>query len=146
MSQHTAGTTTPRVVIVGAGFGGLNAALALGKLPVDLTVVDKTNRSTFQPLLYQVALAQLNPSDVAQPIRSILRKNSNTEVIMNEVVGFDTQLRRVELANGAQLPYDYLIVAAGASHSYFGKDQWESIAPGLKTVEDATEIRRRVFL
>ena len=136
----------PRVVIVGAGFGGLNAAVGLAKLPVDVTVVDLKNHHTFQPLLYQVALAVLSPGDIAQPIRSILRENTNTEVIMDEVVGFDTVERHVRLKSGAVLIYDYLILATGSTHSYFGKDEWAKIAPGLKTIEDATEIRRRVLL
>jgi NADH:ubiquinone reductase (H+-translocating) len=136
----------PRVVVVGAGFGGINAAMALGKLPVDVTVVDRKNHHTFQPLLYQVALAVLSPGDIAHPIRSILRDNANTEVIMDEVTGFDTAARRVHLKSGAELMYDYLIVATGSTHSYFGKDEWAKLAPGLKTIEDATEIRRRVLL
>jgi NADH:ubiquinone reductase (H+-translocating) len=136
----------PRVVVVGAGFGGINAAMELGKLPVDVTVVDRKNHHTFQPLLYQVALAVLSPGDIAHPIRSILRDNKNTEVIMDEVMGFDTKARRVHLKSGAELMYDYLIVATGSTHSYFGKDEWAKLAPGLKTIEDATEIRRRVLL
>ncbi|HEY1743955.1 MAG TPA: NAD(P)/FAD-dependent oxidoreductase [Granulicella sp.] len=136
----------PRVVIVGAGFGGLNAAVGLAKLPVDVTVVDLKNHHTFQPLLYQVALAVLSPGDIAQPIRSILRENTNTEVIMDAAVGFDTIERHVMLKSGAVLIYDYLILATGSTHSYFGKDEWAKIAPGLKTIEDATEIRRRVLL
>jgi NADH:ubiquinone reductase (H+-translocating) len=136
----------PRVVVVGAGFGGINAAMILGKLPVDVTVVDKKNHHTFQPLLYQVALAVLSPGEIAQPIRSVLRNNANTEVIMDEVTGFDTGARRVHLKSGGQLMYDYLIVATGSTHSYFGKDEWAKLAPGLKTLEDATEIRRRVLL
>jgi NADH dehydrogenase len=136
----------PRVVVVGAGFGGIHAAMALAKLPVDVTVVDRTNHHTFQPLLYQVALAVLSPGDIAQPIRSILRDNANTEVIMDEVVAFDTTAHRVTLKSGAELMYDYLIVATGSTHSYFGKEQWAKLAPGLKTLEDATEIRRRVLL
>jgi NADH:ubiquinone reductase (H+-translocating) len=136
----------PRVVVIGAGFGGIHAAQTLGKLPVDVTVVDRRNHHLFQPLLYQVALAVLSPGEIAQPIRSILRNNTNTEVIMDEVVGFDTAERRVKLKSGAELVYDFLIVATGSTHSYFGKDQWAAIAPGLKTLEDATEIRRRVLL
>jgi len=136
----------PRVVVVGAGFGGIHAAMGLAKLPVDVTVVDKKNHHTFQPLLYQVALAVLSPGDIAQPIRSMLRNDENTEVIMDEVVAFDTVARRVDLKSGAELMYDYLIVATGSTHSYFGKEEWAKIAPGLKTLEDATEIRRRVLL
>jgi NADH dehydrogenase len=136
----------PRVVIVGGGFAGLNAAKGLAHLPVDVTLVDRRNHYLFQPLLYQVALAVLSPADIAQPIRSILRHQSNTEVLMDEVVGIDIVARRLALASGAQLGYDYLVLATGATHSYFGHDQWEPLAPGLKTVEDATEIRRRVLL
>ena len=136
----------PRVVIVGAGFGGLHAALALRHLPVDVTVVDRRNHHTFQPLLYQVALAVLSPADIAQPIRSILRHQTNTEVLMDQVNAIDVQARRVGLASDAQLAYDYLVIATGATHSYFGKDEWARFAPGLKSVEDAIEIRRRVLL
>ena len=139
-------TKRPRVVIVGAGFGGLHAAKALCHLPVDLTVVDRRNHHTFQPLLYQVALAVLSPADIAQPIRSILRHQDNTEVLMDEVNAIDVQFRRVGLASGAQLSYDYLVLATGATHSYFGKDEWAHQAPGLKSIEDAIEIRRRVLL
>ncbi len=136
----------PRVVIVGAGFAGLHAAKALAHLPVDVTVVDRSNHHTFQPLLYQVALAVLSPADIAQPIRTILRGQTNTQVLMDEVVGIDLSARQVALASGARLGYDYLVLATGATHSYFGHDQWEPLAPGLKTIEDAIEIRRRVLL
>ncbi len=136
----------PRVVVIGAGFGGIYAAKALGKLPVDVTIIDRKNHHTFQPLLYQVALAVLSPGEIAQPVRSILRKNKNTEVIMDEVLGFDVGARRVHLKSGAEIVYDYLILATGSTHSYFGKDEWAKLAPGLKTLEDATEIRRRVLL
>lgn len=136
----------PRVVIVGAGFGGIHAAQGLGDAGVDVTVLDRRNHHTFQPLLYQVALAVLSPGDIAQPIRSILRDNKNTEVLMDEVTGFDLDAHRVHVKSGAELVYDYLIVATGATHSYFGHGEWASLAPGLKTVEDATEIRRRVLL
>ena len=136
----------PRVLIVGGGFAGLNAAKGLAHLQVDVTVVDRRNHYTFQPLLYQVALAVLSPADIAQPIRTILRKQTNTQVLMDEVVGIDVAARRVSMASGASLDYDYLVLAAGATHSYFGNDQWEPLAPGLKTVEDAIEIRRRVLL
>ena len=136
----------PRVVIVGGGFAGLHAAKGLARLPVDITVVDRRNHYTFQPLLYQVALAALSPADIAQPIRTILRRQQNTQVLMDEVVGIDAAARRVALASGAELPYDYLVLATGATHSYFGRDDWAPFAPGLKTIEDATEIRRRVLL
>jgi NADH dehydrogenase len=109
-------------------------------------LVDRRNHHLFQPLLYQVALAVLSPADIAQPIRSILRHQNNTEVLMDEVVGIDIAARQVTLASGARLPYDYLVLATGATHSYFGHDEWEPLAPGLKTIEDATEIRRRVLL
>ena len=136
----------PRVVIVGGGFAGLHAAKGLARLPVDVTVVDRRNHHTFQPLLYQVALAVLSPADIAQPIRTILRRQQNTQVLMDEVVGIDAAARRVALASGAELPYDYLVLATGATHSYFGRNDWAPFAPGLKTIEDATEIRRRVLL
>ncbi len=135
----------PRVVIVGGGFGGLAAAQALGTAPVYLTLIDRKNYHTFQPLLYQVATAGLSPGEIAAPIRSILRHRKNIEVLMAEVTGFDLERRFVEMPDG-KIPYDYLIVAAGASHAYFGHDDWEPFAPGLKTIEDAIEIRRRVLL
>ena len=136
----------PRVVIIGGGFAGIHAAKSLASLPVDVTVVDRSNHHLFQPLLYQVALAVLSPADIAQPIRSILRKQSNAEVLMEEVTGIDTSARRVILRSGTTLPYDYLALAAGATHSYFGHDDWAPLAPGLKTIENALEIRRRVLL
>lgn len=136
----------PRVVIVGGGFAGLHAAKGLAHLPVDVTVLDRRNHHLFQPLLYQVALAVLSPADIAQPIRTILRHQANAEVLMDEVVGIDVAARRVSLASGSQVTYDYLVLATGATHSYFGKPEWAPLAPGLKTIEDATEIRRRVLL
>jgi len=136
----------PRVVIVGGGFAGLNAARGLAHLAVDVTMIDRRNHHTFQPLLYQVALAVLSPADIAQPIRSILRKQANTEVLMDEVVAIDVTARQVRLGSGAVVRYDYLALASGATHSYFGKDEWAPFAPGLKSIEDATEIRRRVLL
>lgn len=142
--EPDAHTATPRVVIVGAGFGGLYAAKMLGRVPVQLTVVDRKNHHTFQPLLYQVATAGLSPGNIATPVRRILRRNRNTEVLMGEVTGFDLANRRV-LLKDMQLPYDYLIVASGARHSYFAHPEWERLAPGLKTVEDALEIRRRIL-
>jgi NADH dehydrogenase len=135
-----------RVVVIGGGFGGLTAAQHLADLPVDVTLVDRKNYHTFQPLLYQVALAVLSPADIAQPIRAIVKNKPNIEVLMDEVVGFDVDARRVKLKTGAELLYDYLVVATGSTHSYFGHDDWSKLAPGLKTVEDATEIRRRVLL
>lgn len=140
------GRVRPRIVIIGGGFGGLHAATKLAKLPVDVTLVDRRNYHLFQPLLYQVALAVLSPADIAQPIRSIVRKHKNVDVLMDEAVGFDVAQRRVKLKTGSELEFDYLIVATGSTHSYFGKDEWAAVAPGLKTVEDATEIRRRVLL
>src|ERR1700687_5132247 len=135
----------PRIVIIGAGFGGLEAARLLAKLPVQLTVIDRKNHHTFQPLLYQVATAGISPAEIAAPVRWILRGRSNVEVLMGECVDFDLQSRVVKLSD-MELPYDYLIVATGARHAYFGHDEWEPLAPGLKTIEDALEIRRRVFL
>jgi NADH dehydrogenase len=146
MATSIPATARPRVVVIGAGFGGIYAAKRLGKLPVDVTVIDRKNHHTFQPLLYQVALAVLSPGDIAQPIRSILRNCNNTEVLMDEVVGFDLAGRRVHLKSGPELLYDYLILGTGSTHSYFGKEEWAKLAPGLKSIEDATEIRRRVLL
>src|ERR1051325_5524169 len=131
---------TPRVVIVGAGFGGLNAAQSLAKAPVQITVIDRKNHHTFQPLLYQVATAGLSPGEIAAPIRSILRGHPNLEVLMGDVTGFDLE-RRIVHTRELEIPYDYLIVAAGARHSYFGHEEWEALAPGLKTIEDALAIR-----
>ena len=135
----------PHIVIIGAGFGGLKAAESLAKLPVEITVLDRKNHHTFQPLLYQVATAGISPAEIAAPIRDILRKHENIEVLLGEVLGFDLAQRRIKLHN-CELTYDYLIVAAGAMHAYFGHDEWEPMAPGLKTVEDALEIRRRILL
>lgn len=135
----------PRIVIVGAGFGGLQAALHLARLPVQITLIDRRNHHTFQPLLYQVATAGLSPGEIAAPIRWIVRGRRNIEVLLDEVQDFDLAQRRVKLPN-LEILYDYLIVAAGASHAYFGHDEWEPLAPGLKTIEDALEIRRRVLL
>jgi|HubBroStandDraft_6_1064221.scaffolds.fasta_scaffold00455_16 NADH dehydrogenase len=143
---HTLTTDSkPRIAIVGAGFGGLQAALHLARLPVQITLIDRRNFHTFQPLLYQVATAGLSPAEIAAPIRWIVRAHRNIEVLLGEVQDFDLQQRRVKLAD-LEIPYDYLIVAAGASHAYFGHDEWEPFAPGLKTIEDAIEIRRRVLL
>jgi NADH dehydrogenase len=136
----------PRVLIIGGGFAGTHAAKALAKLPVDVTLVDRRNHFTFQPLLYQVGLAVLSPADVASPLRTMLRGAANTEVLMDEAVGFDLPHRRVQFRSGAEMSYDYLMLATGATHSYFGHDAWEPLAPGLKTVEDAIEIRRRILL
>ena len=135
-----------RVVIIGGGFAGIHAAKALANSAVDVTLIDRRNHHTFQPLLYQVALAVLPTSDIASPIRTILRMARNVEVVMDEVVTFDLKNRQVFLDSGIQLKYDYLIVATGATHSYFGHNEWEEHAPGLKTIDDALEIRRRVLL
>jgi NADH dehydrogenase len=135
----------PRVVVVGAGFGGLTAARKLARLPVQVTVVDRKNHHTFQPLLYQVATAGLSPGEIAAPIRWILRAHSNIEVLLEEVREFNLKSSSV-VTNEAVLPYDYLVIATGASHAYFGHPEWEPFAPGLKTIEDALEIRRRVLL
>ncbi len=136
----------PRVIIIGGGFGGLWAAKALANKPVEVTLIDRKNHHVFQPLLYQVATAVLSPGEIAQPIRRILHKFKNIEVILGEVVGFDKENNSVTLADGSKVGYDYVIVSAGARHSYFGHDQWEKQAPGLKTIEDAVEIRRRVLM
>jgi len=136
----------PRVVIVGGGFAGIHAAKGLAHLPVDVTVVDRRNHHTFQPLLYQVALAVLSPANIAQPIRSIVRRQKNTQVLMDEVANIDIRKRVVKLRSGAKLSYHYLALATGATHSYFGRNEWAPLAPGLKTIEDAIEIRRRVLL
>jgi len=137
--------TKPRVVIVGAGFGGLLAARTLARYPVQITLVDRQNFHIFQPLLYQVATAGLSPDEIATPIRWIMRSQRSVEVVMSEVRDFDLSRRVVKLEDG-EVEYDYLIVAAGASHAYFGHDDWEPFAPGLKTIEEALEIRRRVLL
>src|SRR5437899_4040038 len=135
----------PRVVIVGAGFGGLEAAKKLACENVQLTVVDRTNYHLFQPLLYQVATAALSPADIAAPVRAILSKGENMEVILAEVEAIDVGSKKVKMTD-RELDYDYLIVATGARHSYFGHPEWERLAPGLKSLEDAVEIRRRILL
>jgi NADH dehydrogenase len=135
----------PRVVIIGGGFGGLSAARALRHAPVDVLLIDRRNHHVFQPLLYQVATAGLSPGDIASPIRWILRHQQNVRVWLAEVTGIDVAARSVRLADGA-VPYDYVIVSAGANHSYFGHDDWQKYAPGLKTLEDALDMRRRVLL
>lgn len=135
----------PRVVIVGGGFGGLHAARALARADADVTLVDRTNHHLFQPLLYQVATAALNPGDIAEPIRGVLSRQRNLAVRLGEVAGIAPAERAVLLEDGARLPYDALVVAAGATHSYFGRDEWAPFAPGLKTLEDATELRRRIL-
>jgi len=137
---------TPHVVIVGAGFAGLYAARGLADAPVRLTIVDRQNHHLFQPMLYQVATAALAPSDIASPIRSILSHQRNTRVILGDVVSVDPSGRKITIADGSTIDYNYLILATGARHSYFGRDEWEELAPGLKSLEDAEEIRRRVLL
>jgi NADH dehydrogenase len=136
----------PRVVIIGAGFGGLYAARALKNAPVDVIVVDRTNHHVFQPLLYQVATATLAPTDIAMPIRWLLRSQKNTDVVLGEVTRIVPDEHTLILGDGREIAYDYLIVAAGARHSYFGHAEWETLAPGLKGVEDAIELRRRWLL
>jgi NADH:ubiquinone reductase (H+-translocating) len=135
----------PKVVIVGAGFGGLQAAKSLARAAVDVTVVDRLNHHCFQPLLYQVATAALSPADVAWPIRHILRKQENATVLMAEVRGIDIG-KRIVHADSIDIPYDYLVLATGATHSYFGHDEWAAVAPGLKRIEDATRIRRHILI
>jgi NADH:ubiquinone reductase (H+-translocating) len=134
----------PRVVIIGGGFGGLTAAQRLAGQPVRITLLDRRNHHLFQPLLYQVASAGLNPSDIATPIRSILRHQTNAEVLLVEATSIDLE-RKVVLSDDGEFPYDYLIIATGARHSYFGRDDWAPYAPGLKSIGDALEIRRRIL-
>jgi len=138
-------TQQPHIVIVGAGFGGLRAARALKHADVRITVIDRRNYHLFQPLLYEVATAGLSPNDIAYPIRAVLRRQKNSRVFLAEVVAIDTKRRKVVLQDG-EVEYDYLILATGAGHSYFGHPEWEAYAPGLKTIEDALEIRRRILL
>jgi NADH:ubiquinone reductase (H+-translocating) len=135
----------PKVVIVGAGFGGLEAAMALRRAPLDIILVDRQNHHCFQPLLYQVATAALSPADIAWPIRHILRTQLNATVLMAEATGIDTRSKRL-ITNHANILYDYLVIATGAQHSYFGHDEWRDSAPGLKGIEDATRIRRRILI
>lgn len=136
----------PRVAIIGGGFGGLQAARALRSADVDVTLIDRRNHHVFQPLLYQVATAGLSPSEIASPIRWILRAQKNVTVLLGDVVRIDREARTLHLADGSTLPYDFAIVAAGTTHAYFGHDDWRASAPGLKTLEDALQIRRRVLL
>ena len=136
----------PHVLIVGGGFGGLYAARRFKRHPVSVTLVDRRNHHVFQPLLYQVATAALSPGDIASPIRWILRRQQNIEVLLGDVTRIDTAARTAHLSDGATIPYDYAIVSAGATHAYFGNDDWQTFAPGLKTLEDALEMRRRVLV
>jgi NADH dehydrogenase len=138
-------TPPPHVVIVGAGFAGLSAVHALKDAPVQVTVIDRHNYHLFQPLLYQVATASLSPADIAQPIRSILKDQANARVLLGEVTAIDKQVRQVTV-NGKAVAFDYLIVATGARHSYFGKDHWAEHAPGIKTVDDATQVRANILM
>jgi NADH dehydrogenase len=144
-STPTSGERVHHVVIVGGGFGGLNAARSLRRVPVQITLIDRRNFHLFQPLLYQVATGGLSPANIAAPLRAIVARQKNCDVLLGVVKGFDVNKRIVEL-DGDQIGYDTLIVAAGARHSYFGHPEWEAFAPGLKTIEDATEIRRRMLL
>ena len=139
-------SSRPRVVIVGAGFGGLEAAKRFARQSVDVTLVDRRNHHLFQPLLYQVATAALSPADIAAPIRSILAHADNVRVLLDSVRGVVPLANRVSLASGRSIPYDWLILATGARHSYFGRDDWAAHAPGIKTIEDATTVRRNVLL
>lgn len=136
----------PKVVIIGGGFGGLQAAKKLAGKPVEVTLIDRKNHHTFQPLLYQVATAVLSPGEIASPIRRILHKDKNIEVLLGEAVSVNVDNNIIQLLDGSEISFDYLILAAGARHSYFGHEDWEKNAPGLKTLEDAVEIRRRVLL
>jgi len=136
----------PRVVIVGAGFAGLFAARGLRRAPAEVVVIDRHNYHLFQPLLYQVAVAALAPSDIAWPVRSILSRQRNATVLLDEVVGVDTESKTLATAGGRRLDYDYLVLATGARHAYFGHDEWEAHAPGLKSIDDATSIRRRILM
>jgi len=134
----------PNVVIIGAGFGGMEAARALARSPVEVTLLDRRNYHCFQPLLYQVATAALSPADIAWPVRWVLSRQPNLTVFMAEVTGVDTVSKQVQ-AGSLVLPYDYLVLATGATHSYFGHDEWAAAAPGLKQIEDATSIRGGCF-
>ncbi|MFZ5672669.1 MAG: NAD(P)/FAD-dependent oxidoreductase [Pseudomonadota bacterium] len=144
MSDSPGSSARPRVVIIGAGFGGLSAAITLGKAPVDVTLLDRHNYHLFQPLLYQVATAGLSPAQIASPIRRIVARQKNVTVLMDKVVDIDLEQNEVVTAT-RRIPFDYLIVATGARHAYFGNDQWEEFAPGLKKIDEATEIRRRIL-
>ncbi|MCY7322716.1 MAG: FAD-dependent oxidoreductase, partial [Phormidesmis sp. CAN_BIN36] len=145
MNNTTKKPQKHRVVVIGGGFGGLYATKALRHAPVEITLVDKRNFHLFQPLLYQVATGTLSPSDISSPLRSILSRSKNTNVLMEEVADIDPDRQVVKLRE-QELPYDTLIVATGVSHHYFGNEHWKDQAPGLKTVEDALEMRRRIFV
>ena len=145
ITSKTSAASPLRVVVIGGGFGGLETARKLRKSPVQVTLIDRRNFHLFQPLLYQVATAGLSPANIATPLRYIVRRQKNCEVLLANVTGFDPDRRRVILRDG-EITYDILVLAAGASHSYFGHDEWAPLAPGLKTIEQATEIRRRIFM
>lgn len=145
MQRAISSNSRPRVVIIGAGFGGLSAAKTLRKAPVNLTVIDRHNYHLFQPLLYQVATAGLSPADIAAPIRHILAKQANTTVMLAEVSSVDIGCKEI-VADGRPIPFDKLIIATGAQHAYFGHHEWEAYAPGLKSIDDATYLRRRILL
>src|SRR6516162_6793714 len=134
----------PRVVILGAGFAGLETTKRLSRAPVEITLIDRHNYHCFQPLLYQVATAALSPADIAWPIRHILRSQQNATVFMAEVIGIDVEARRVKMQAGT-FPFDFLVIATGATHSYFGHDNWAACAPGLKCIGDATRVRRSIL-
>ena len=143
-ANELASRNWPRVVIVGAGFGGLRCAQALKDASVAVTLIDRNNFHLFQPLLYQVATAALSPGDIAMPTRQIFRDAPATRLLLSTVTGIDTE-KRLVLTERREIPYDYLVLATGATHSYFGKDEWARHAPGLKHVEDALEVRRRIL-
>jgi NADH dehydrogenase len=143
---QSAASPRPRVVVVGTGFGGLEAARRLARSPVDVTVIDRHNYHLFQPLLYQVATAALSPADIAEPIRVVVRHQQNATVLLDEVGGGDTAARRVETRFGAAQSYGYLVLATGSQYAYFGHNDWPALAPGLKSINDATLIRCRVLL
>jgi NADH:ubiquinone reductase (H+-translocating) len=145
-NTQTKQTSLPHIVIIGGGFGGLYAAKSLKNAPVKVTLIDKRNFHLFQPLLYQVATGSLSPADIASPLRGILSKHKNTQVLLDKVLDIDPDGKKIWLENREELNYDALIVATGVSHHYFGNDQWQNDAPGLKTVEDALEMRRRIFM
>jgi NADH dehydrogenase len=140
------GRLRQKVVIIGGGFAGLSAAKALSRQPVDTILIDRRNHHTFQPLLYQVALGVLSASDITQPLRTALRRATNVQVVLDEVTQIDPDLGRIAIGSGSFVPYDYLVLASGATHSYFGNESWENDAPGLKSIDNAIEIRRRIML
>jgi NADH dehydrogenase len=144
--MHTVTSTRPHVILVGAGFGGLEATRKLARSAVDVTVIDRHNYHLFQPLLYQVATAALSPADIAEPIRVVLRRQQNATVLLDELIGVDVAQRRVETRFGTPRTYDYLVLATGSQYTYFGHNDWPRLAPGLKSIDDATLIRRRVLL